>query len=853
MKRSLSFLLAGSLLLASCALEEVTSPETAGNEAVPVTATIGAETKTTLGSKEDGAYKVLWSKGDRIAVRTGNATAQTSYVTSEEGETTATFTAEDINASPDFTKGAIAVYPAEGAEINATDKVYLTIPQEQSYAEGSFDDDAMPMVSSFTRKPEFTFHNAAGALNLQLYTTLGDFDVKSVTITTTEGFLSGKCRYIPETRTYKTDDAASAYYNKVVLNCGKGVTIGKNARSFFVVVPHGEYKDLAICVKSTKGLEQTFNLKDGKTLAVDRASVLNIPLLANKMAEPEYPTISIDWSYEQGAVWTENLTLAEAPEFEVNGIDDITVLKDKNGNSFSPITPLTFKATAADKAGKTYDATAEIVSLTKRAVRLTGGNIPYAKGEELTYKFTAKLYDDKAVEYTVHFNVKTAAMPKDRTIVLDEVKIDGRFSSPMYAIVTPVTETLEADMEYYPEAATAEGKEALLTEFFKQAADNESTLTVKQNGTKITGAAFDLRYDADAKEETSLLTIPEGISAYDDEYAFTKTINVFGVTYTYKVTAVIKPLGFSIERNPMWVSSDNTVNLVGKVELPTFKKNVGTENGVEYSLPLIDVRDYVLVNGETETDKAYHELSLKYKVTTVKKDDQGNVIKSDDDFAALSHDVTFTDTEAQDATNVLVWNTNDEDALYRNTLDLEIELVATANHQISYGSVNITIVVPELVIFSSTAPDKSTKTGAYSEYLNEMWTPVNVVKALIVKDAKTGNDLYNAYAADIYEFWDGYNYDPADKTYCTAAGTGHFNIYGQTELEIDFEKVTAVFASSGATVASHLYNIDDNGDVALANNTAHITDDIIIRVPVSFKHNFCGTEHSAVAEIRFYK
>lgn len=824
-----------------------------GNEAASaVTATIGTGTKTSLGDKENGIYKILWTKGDRISIYSDGAPEDAAFFTEEDGKTTAVFSAEEGAGTLDFTKGAIAAYPAERAEISGLDEIRIDIPKVQYYQEDSFGEEAMPMVSDVTESPDFTFHNAAGVLNLQLRTTLGDFTVKSITISTSDGFLSGQCRYNPETRRYVTDNGGN-YSNKVILDCGKGVNIGIKETSFMIVVPHQEYQDLAICVSSTTGLEQTFNMKDGKSLEVGRSSVLNIPLLANKMKEPERQTLDFAWSYKHGAVLKESYDLAEAQELEVSGVDDITVLKDKNGISFSPNTSMTLKTTAMDKKGGSYEATAVITSMSKKAVRLTGVKLPYAKGEDLTYKFSTKLYDDDCIEYTLHFNIAAGAMPEDKTINLDDILIDGRFSTTMYGAITPFTETMAADKDYYPEYSDADKKADLISEFFKQATNGTNTLTAKLNGTVVSGPDFEFGYDATNSKETSLVSIPAGVAEYDDELTFTNKVTVFGVTYTYSVAATIKPLGFSIERNSMWVNADNTVDLRGSVTFPTFKEQVGTSESEDYELPLIDVRDYVLVNGETAQDIENHELSLRYKVTTVKKDENGNIIKSGDDFASLEHETTLTTADYNDETNVLTWNLADEDARYRNNLSLKVELFVTEAPEISYGSVELTILVPELVSFKTIAPDPDKKKGAYAIYQNNAWTSANVVSALQVFDAVTSAPLYNSYATEISEFWYGNEYDKGTKTYSTT-GDDVYRVYGQTELEIDMDNVTAIFETSGAEVPGQFINVDpETGDVSLAANTANITDNIIVKVPVSFRHNFCEKEHKQTAEIKFMK
>lgn len=853
MNRKITTLLIGGLLLASCAMEDVTETVTGNEEAVPVTATIGAETKTHLGPKEDNIYKVLWSQWDNIAIRTDGAESQAVYTALEGGEVTAVFIPEDPTKGLKLSNGAIAVYPAENAEIVSTKEVYITIPAEQVYAEGSFAEEAMPMVSNITAIPEFRFFNAAGALKLMVSTNKENFKVKSVTVATSEGFISGKCRYDVNKKEYVAGTAADE--NKVVLDCGNGVAVGKNATAFYIVVPHREYEDLCISIQSTDGREQKFNLKEGKKLAVGRSSILSIPLTADEMAEPARASIDIAWSYKYGDTWKHDNNIATAMEFEVSGIDDITKLKDANGKLFAPLTStLTLKATATDSKGKTYDATAIVTSLSKRAVRLTGGNIPFAKGEALNYQFTAKLYDDEPVEYTIKFDINTGAMPEDKIITLDDVMIDGRMSSTMYGEIKPFAATLAVDKEFYPEAWDEEESEAFITEFFKLTSVNIGNLRAEVNGLPVSGVGFNFAYDSEEEVETSYLTIPAGIAEFDDEVMMLQTIDIFGVKYSYFVTAKIGCLGFSIERNSLLVNPDNTVNLGGTVKIPTFVKGRGTTDGVDYQLSAIDLRDYVIVNGENEKDLLYNELSLLYRVTTVKYDENGQIEKSGDDFATLQSYKTYTTEDPYAMTNLLTWNTADEDAAYRNTLDVEIELVATGDTTVSYGSIDLTLVVPELINFTKVTPDKAKKQGAYSVWNNGEWSYVNVASALSAFDAATSAELYNKYAYDITEFWMGYEYDAADKKYSTRLDKDDsFRVYGQTDLVIDTEHITAVLEKSGIEVPAQSYYVNpETGEVQMSSNSGGLTDNVIVKIPVSFKHNYCGETHTQIAEVKFY-
>lgn len=645
------------------------------------------------------------------------------------------------------------------------------------------------------------------------------------------------------------------------------VVEGKSFETTATLVGSDDYKDhLAL------GQVGTAVLKDFKVNGVPMTTTLtgNYEVTYKKADITLTSPDPITWSYVYGDYWTgdylydaNNNYLGGAPELDVTGTDDITVLKTQNGEVFHPTQSVYFNGEAVAKDGTKYYGTIAVRSLSKKALRIDSGYLEFAQGESLTYKFTTILYDDKNVAYTTVFEVEVGPMPTDKTITLDPVTVQGRTSSPMSADITPLTEALTTDAAFYPELADAKKKAALVSAFFNNYYEVE--FNVFKGKTDVTSSNYSFNFDYNEGTAAEASTIGIASATFGDVLTFVEKIVVFGVEYTFKVDATVVKPSFTLTANQMFVNlADNTVDPRGTVTLPKFTKNVGTTAGVTYELPLIDVRDYVLVNGETAADIAAQELMLTYAVTNQLKDKQGNVVYSPDDYATLAADWDYTDAKDPEyCYNKMTWtpaiyldnNSNPVAGvgIYNNRVNLAYELLATNDATISYGKVSVSVVVPELVTFSTVAPNKAKQQGAYSEYLNEEWTPVNVVKALRVYDAATTKELYNAYAENLEQIWDGNQYNTTDKTYETIAGSAHYNVYGQTAVVVDHSKVTAVYATTGAAVPSNLYVVEDNGDVYLANNTAHIQDDIIVRVPVSFLHNYCGTAHAATAQVRFYK
>lgn len=258
-----------------------------------VTASISTETRTAIGSETGRGHKVVWSEGDRILISTGALKSQqATYRAVSHGSSTASFALEKGSNTIDFKGGAIAGYPVDGMYIGKPGAdLYFTIPVEQNYVEGSFDEGAMPMISDVAYEPVLNFHNAASVLRINLSTGLSDISVEDITITSSE-FISGDCIYSPQSGVISFD-VSTASSNSVSLKCGDGVKISSAPTPFYIVVPHQTYTEMSICVTTSDKLQQTFRMKSGKEINVKRSTITTIPLTIGAPAEVEEPEINV--------------------------------------------------------------------------------------------------------------------------------------------------------------------------------------------------------------------------------------------------------------------------------------------------------------------------------------------------------------------------------------------------------------------------------------------------------------------------------------------------------------------------------------------------------------------------------
>ena len=265
--------------------EEETGTDKATSAAEPVVATIGPQTRTSIGPKEEGTYKVHWSEGDQILISTGRKSSDKYYYTAGTyGSASALFYPEDDGQVASFASGAIASYPVDNMFLSGPDwssDIFFTIPTIQEYVPGSFAEKAMPMVSEVTYEPVLNFHNAAGVLRLNISSEEAGLKVSDIAISTSE-YICGECGYIPSSKTIFFDDTTISS-NEVIIKCTEGVEITSEGTPFHVVVPHQIYSDMTIIVTTTDKMQQTFKMKSGKKITVKRSTITEIPLTLNTL------------------------------------------------------------------------------------------------------------------------------------------------------------------------------------------------------------------------------------------------------------------------------------------------------------------------------------------------------------------------------------------------------------------------------------------------------------------------------------------------------------------------------------------------------------------------------------------
>ena len=202
------------------------------------------ELRTSLGEKADGSYPIFWSENDVLSL---NGVASKS-IEIKEGGKVATFT-WDGTFEPPF----CLAYPA-------SDEGTVTFAAEQSYVEGTFSQNAVPMVAYAAESAsELTLSYLAGVLQFNVTGNSGV--LKSVVIETVDGTpIAGKFDYGFQTGEIKAQAGASS---SIDYSFGDGLDLTTGKKSFHVAVPAGAYEAVKVLFIEENGSAMEATLKAG--------------------------------------------------------------------------------------------------------------------------------------------------------------------------------------------------------------------------------------------------------------------------------------------------------------------------------------------------------------------------------------------------------------------------------------------------------------------------------------------------------------------------------------------------------------------------------------------------------------
>ena len=220
--------------------------------------------------EENNIYKVWWSEKDAVSVHESENSHARYIVKNGIGTARGTFrwAGGDMIAGTENWNNDIemfvGVYPySDATTVEKNEKgfrIYTEIPTLQTFAEGSYGENALPMVS-VSKDNDFAFKNAGAIIILPLK---GEATIASATLESNAHKIAGKAIVTAnkEDKWIPTIDVTNGE-NKVVVDCGDGVELKDDeATKFFFVMAPGTYEanDLSIKFTDIQGNDYVFKI-----------------------------------------------------------------------------------------------------------------------------------------------------------------------------------------------------------------------------------------------------------------------------------------------------------------------------------------------------------------------------------------------------------------------------------------------------------------------------------------------------------------------------------------------------------------------------------------------------------------
>lgn len=253
MRKSVIFLFAAMGLLAGCAKEVA---QDTLSEKVTLQVGIAPATRTHMGDLADGAHKVYWSDGDKIAV---NGVASEALAEVGDAATQANFSFDALEGAP-----YNVLYPAD----IWADATHVTLPAVQTYESGGFADGMFPMAAYSADGIGIAMKHLCAVVKVNVLRALDGDDDKLVAARfqgNANEQVSGSfsINYADAT----LSGASSAAADKVVKVVKVLTTATDKAVSYYIVVPAITYSaGFSIIVQDASGDAQTVTKASSATL-----------------------------------------------------------------------------------------------------------------------------------------------------------------------------------------------------------------------------------------------------------------------------------------------------------------------------------------------------------------------------------------------------------------------------------------------------------------------------------------------------------------------------------------------------------------------------------------------------------
>lgn len=305
MKKISAILSFTALLLCGCTVSELND----GRTDSPVFTASFEEMPGTKTYVDSDLY-MYWNADDRLSIFTTTYNQQYKF-SGKTGDNGGDF--EEVAGgfhSGNSISTNYAVYPySSTTSLSKDEKISLTMPAVQDYAEGSFGLRASTMVAVTAGSSDYflAFKNLCGFLVVKLY---GEGTVKSVSIKGNNGEkLAGPATVTASHGSAPTlafgDDATET----ITIDCGAGVVLGSDASHatefWFCIPPVSFSKGFTITVTDTKGCSMEKSTSTSREVERNiKTSMAALEVSFAQPCEPEYVDLglSVKWAtFNMGA------------------------------------------------------------------------------------------------------------------------------------------------------------------------------------------------------------------------------------------------------------------------------------------------------------------------------------------------------------------------------------------------------------------------------------------------------------------------------------------------------------------------------------------------------------------------
>lgn len=242
------------------------------------------ENNSVGGANTSLSGNMLWKKGDKVSLFAAS-TVNEQYQVSDDSDGKASATLNKVKGSSSMSgisiENNIALYPyASTVSIKKDGTNYviskIKLPATQIYAEGSFSNEAFPMVAITSTTPDrnLKFKHILGGLKLQLK---GTATIASISMIGNKNeALYGEAELTFSANSNPAINLSNITSKAVTLDCGSGVALNSETGiSFIIALPPVTLSNgFTITVTDTEGKIMKISTSDSQTIT--RSSLLNM-------------------------------------------------------------------------------------------------------------------------------------------------------------------------------------------------------------------------------------------------------------------------------------------------------------------------------------------------------------------------------------------------------------------------------------------------------------------------------------------------------------------------------------------------------------------------------------------------